>query len=150
MMSYSEQVSVFNNLRDHIDYVLRATGFEEFATTHGLDAGAGRLVVAREFDYSSELADIDIDLDPLASRLATKHLVGVMAETPGGSSFKGRVVSEAWRGDVQQPAGYGVDLDSIQLVTVWDAVSWLLREKTGGGRLLYLTKSLKKVDPAGD
>ncbi len=148
--SYAEQVSAFNTMRDQIDRELRATGFEEFITAHGLDATAGRLVVARDFDYSSSKADLDIGFDPTATRLATQHIVGVMTEsTRGGWSFHGKVISEALHGEAQQPAYAGEDLDYIQIATVTAAAYRLLDEKSRG-RLPFLTKSLKKIDPAGD
>ncbi len=145
MLSVVEQQIVFNEMREGIDRELRHTGFEEFFITHGMDPSVGRLVVARNFEYSSP----ESAQNPLAQRMATHHEVGIVIEEPFRTSYGGLLVSHALHGDAQEPVAAGLELEYIQLVTINAAVHRLFFAKSPE-LLRYLTKSLMKIDPAGD
>jgi hypothetical protein len=88
------------------------------------------------------------DMEPLATRLITEHEVGVMTETPeGGRSYRGIVVSSALNGEPQVPMND--ELDGIQMSTLEGSIA-RLRVAKENLLLPFLTKSLKKIDPAGD
>ncbi len=147
--SMIEQQRTFNGLRDWIDYELRNTGFERFLQSFDLDPTVGRLAVACSFEYSTQLADRDPDLDPLAQQLATHYEVGVMAEEENAWYYHSLVISGALDGNPQEPTGPGESLHYVQFVTVAGSVRRLLKAKEDG-RMPFLTKSLRKIDLAGD
>ena len=149
MLNTQEQKEAFDHLRDGIDLELRNTGFEEFLFKFDIDTTIGRLVVARTSIYNTELATLDIDRDPLAFRIATQYEVGTMVENGNSRSYIGVPVSEALDGETHQPIGPGTELDYIQYISVLSSIYKLRGAKTGG-LLPFLTKSLKKIDLAGD
>jgi hypothetical protein len=117
-----------------------------------------RYVVSKSRTYTARQADIDIDLDPLASVLATVNEIGVATSTyredratPEGTSLKVMAVSEAPVGETQEPAGIGAYLNFSQMAVIEGAVAKLRKAKfEGDPKLRYLTKSLIKIDSAGD
>lgn len=149
MLSVSEQCEAFDKLRDQIDIELRATGFEEvLAAQGGFAVLTGRLVVARSFEYTSQAASIDTDLDPLAKRIGVVYEVGTMAETVHKRSYRGLRVGFAFEGETAQPYYAGTELDYIQILTAFECIDRL--RDTKANELPFITKSLKKVDIAGD
>jgi hypothetical protein len=149
MLSFNEQVVVFDHIRNGIDTELRNTGFEEFLSEHAINPTLGRLVVVRTSIYNTRLTTLDIDSDPLALRLATQYEVGISTENGKARSYVGIPVSEAFDGQAHEQAGLGQELDYIQYISVLSSISKLRNARTKG-LLPFLTKSLVKIDPAGD
>jgi hypothetical protein len=144
MLTFDQQLERFESLQVSIDRELRVTGFEDVFRQNDIDPTLGRLVVGRAFTETA----ITPDLDPFSLRMETFHEVGVYRTKGSRRTWSWLPVSQAIHGEAQQPLNL-IYLDYIQVATVNCAVQRLLSEKTQG-LLPYLTKSLKKIDPAGD
>ena len=111
--------------------------------------------VARE--YTSQAADMYPDLDPLAHVMAIGYEVGVVTNTyregnpiPEGTSQQMMLVVDGRVGETKElTAEFGIQLNFSQIAVIEGAVRRLQDAKRSGG-LRFLTKSLIKIDSAGD
>jgi hypothetical protein len=96
------------------------------------------------------LATEDLDRDPLSARFATQYEVGavVFSANSRAYAYRGVTVSEAMDGQPHEPHGIGEELDYIQYVSVLSSITKLKEARANG--LPFLTKSLIKIDSAGD
>lgn len=147
--SLEVQRSTFDGYRTAIDRELRNTGFEEVLAEEDIDPDNGLIVVGAAPLYSTQRADIFLDLDPMARRIGTQWEVGVQRETYESTSYIGLLICESILGQEPQATGTGKELDYIQLA-VFKAIFSKLVDAKNQGKLVSLTKSLRKVDPAGD
>ena len=144
-----EQRETFDVFQSLIDRNLRRRGFVEVFAKRGIDVSVGKIVVGRDFTYSSQLADISRDLDPLATRMATVNEVGLSISDHGARSWNMFEISTSLMSDDFEPSGIGLELDAIQHQSVHDSLRMLdLARRTG--ILSYLTKSRLKIDMGGD
>lgn len=159
-----QQQIVFDYLRSDIDRDLREAGIDVVLAIHGItvpEAGNqlgasefSKIALARRKGYSTGLADIDHDLDPLASVMSTEYEVGIIYEKRRGirtlqRSYKGFGVSRSLMGGAHEPIEMGLEMSQEQRDIVTQSVGRLITAKS---RVFIpaLTKSLKKIDPAGD
>jgi hypothetical protein len=162
--SLDQQQIVFDYLRGDIDRDLRKAGIDDMLALHGFivpepgnELGASefsKIIVARRNGYSTQLADIDHDLDPLASVMSTEYEVGVIYEKRQGTrnlerSYKGIGVTRGLMGGAHEPIEMGQEMSHEQRDVVTQSIGRLITAKS---RVFIpaLTKSLKKIDLAGD
>lgn len=125
--SIERQRKVLGNMREKIDTNLRTLGFEAFLSRHALDASLGKIVVGRNFEFSSELADQARRYDPFAEPLVTYHQVGLY-KPAALTDLKPTMltVSAAPAGGLHEPAEWGTELTDRQLAAVHFSIDELL------------------------
>jgi len=144
--SIIEQRRQFDSIRDSIDKILRSSGFEEILVSNNIDASLGRIVVARSFQYSTEKATINRDLDPMATLIETQYEVGVSEERPGLRFFNGLVVGNIVMGENTRQYDNSI-LSKVEQIVLDTSLNRLLKARKNNP---WITKSLLKVDSAGD
>lgn len=163
--SLEHQQIIFDYLRGDIDRNLRECGVDVILQAEGAtipQAGNeicpnglySKIVVSREWGYSSANADIDIDLDPQATVMSAAYRVGIAREIRRNHrvidrSYSGHIVAESLMGGGFAPVGIGVEMTEQQLAVVQQSIDRLVTAKQHAF-LVALTRSLLKLDYAGD
>lgn len=160
------QQFIFDYLRSDIDQDLRNVGIDKLVEAQGYvipengneitfeGADFNKLVVSRHYGYTSESADLDLDLDPTAQVMSVEYEVGLRRERRLGAqvlqfSYTALLVSRSIFDGPQEPVGLGVEMTPEQLEVVSISVA-RLREAKRRAYLAFLTKSLTKISLAGD
>lgn len=159
-----QQQVIFDYIRSDIDQGLREVEVDKLLEDHGYTIPEigndltseqfSKIVVARHYGYSTQLADVDHDLDPLAEVWTSEYEVGIRHEVRKGhrllrQSYEGLLVSRSIFEDQREPTALGLEMDERQLNAVHTAIGRLITAKS---RIFIpaLTKSLLQVNPAGD
>ena len=162
--SLEKQQLIFDYIRNDIEQDLYDAGIDVVLALHGFTLPERgnelatneyhKIVVARSWEYSSAAADIDRDLDPLASTLSTNYEIGVVHEKRRrghllSRTYSGRTVSRKIMGGDHEPVDIGSEMSQTQLHVVSESIGRLITAKS---RFFIpgLTKSLIKIDLAGD
>lgn len=144
--SLEQQQAIFGMMQQEIDMDLRDAGFEAVLARHDLDASLGKIVVGRSFIYTTQEADINPDLDPLASRMGAYRLVGLFQSSGNARSWKMLEVARSVMDSPYEPSGIGLELESSQLAVVHRSVRSFLDAKNEVP-LTYLSKSFRRCEP---
>lgn len=142
----AQQINEFNRIALINDDEMRYVGIDAILQDRGYNACVGLLAVGRSSEYSTLNATVNLDLDPFASRLGVYHEVGLLISTPKMFSFDGLSFAWAYEGEEPQPAE-GSPFSFPQLAVMEAAV---LRLRRARSKNPFITKSLLRVNPAGD
>lgn len=141
-----QQQAIFDMMQREIDLDLRDAGFEAVLERHELDASLGRLVVGRSFVYTTQEADVNLDLDPLASRMGAYRQVGLFQTTGNARSWHMIEVARSVMGSPYEPSEVGLELEDRQLAVVHESIRSFLNAKNDLP-LTYLSTSFRRCEP---
>lgn len=137
---------LFDQMRDRIEQNLKHFGIASVLREMGYDLEDKKLIVSREPGYTTRLASIDRDLDPLASPLYSTYELGLITEeqspqVPALRHISGEfiAVSEALHGQSATLSEFGEALSPFQRSLIEGSISTL-----SNARLAKILPSLNK------
>jgi hypothetical protein len=143
---FDDECIIFDKMRDKIEANLALFGIKDVLQNQGYDTEDKKLIVSRNIGYSSQKADIDRDLDPLAQPMYVDYELGIVTEQPSLNDPRQRMLSgkylrvaQSLIGEELNPTDFGNNFKPGQL----DIIQFSI-ESLNYARLAKILPSLNK------